>query len=307
MTDLSIRSVTNAQQKKRQQFEKISVGILRAFGIIAMITTFLTIFILFEESLGFFAEVPVTDFLFGTTWAPLISPTHFGVLPIVVGTLMVAVGASLVAVPLGVLIAFYLSEYATPAIRRILKPSLELLAGIPSIVFGYFALSAITPAMRYFDPEIGIFNAASAAIVVGIMILPLVASMSDDAFQAVPGSLRQAGYALGATKVEVLVKILLPAASSGVIGSFILAFSRALGETMAVTLAAGSTPKMGLDYFDSIQAMTAYIVQVSMGDVPHGTIEYKTIFVVGLVLFLMTLAINMLAQYVIRRLRRNFN
>lgn len=306
MSDLSIYSGENHRQKKKAFQEKIVMWVLKLFGSIAVITTFLTIFVLFEESAGFFKEVPFFDFIFGTKWTPLLSPREFGVIPIVTGTLMVAIGASAVAIPLGLLIAFYLSEYASLKARKILKPTLEVLAGIPSIVFGYFALTIITPFLRNIFPEINIFNAASASIVVGIMILPLVASMSDDAFQSIPMTLRESGYAVGATKFEVLTKILLPAASSGVVGSFILSFSRALGETMAVSLAAGATPNLNINYFDSIQTMTAYIVQVSMGDVPHGTIEYKTIFAVGLVLFFMTLTINLFAQYVIRRLRKAY-
>lgn len=306
MSEISIKASTNSRQRSKNIQEKVVSGILKAFGTIAIITTILTIFVLFEESLGFFKEISLAEFFLDTKWAPLLEPRHFGVLPIVIGTVMVAFGASVIAIPVGVLIAFYLSEYASLRARKILKPSLELLAGIPSIVFGYFALTVVTPALRSMFPDINIFNAASASIVVGIMVLPLVASMSDDAFQAIPLALRESGYALGATKFEVLTRVLLPAASSGVVGSFILAFSRALGETMAVSLAAGATPNLGVNYFDSIQTMTAYIVQVSMGDVPHGTIEYKTIFVVGLVLFFMTLIINLFAQYIIRKLRKDY-
>jgi len=243
------------------------------------------------------------EFLTGTRWSPLFADQHFGILPLLNGTLLIAFGAMLIALPVGLTSAIYLSEYASLNVRGVIKPMLEILAGIPTVVYGYFALTFVTPIIRTLFPGTGIFNAASGAIVVGIMIIPMVASLSEDALNAVPQALREAAYGLGATKFEVSTKVVVPAALSGVMASFILAISRAIGETMAVTLAAGATPKMTLSFFESIQTMTAYIVQISLGETPHGTLEYSTIFAVGLVLFLITLGMNFLSQKVTRRFR----
>lgn len=279
---------------------------LKLAAYISIFVTAGIVLILLTETLGFFKEVSFSEFFFGTKWTPLFSPRHFGVLPIVWGTILVSAGACLVSVPLGLSVAFYLSEYASPRARKFVKPLVEILAGIPSVVFGYFALIVITPLIRTFIPQTEVFNALSASIVVGIMTLPLISSLSDDAFRAVPRSLKEAGYALGATKLEVCYKVILPASSSGVIASIILAFSRAIGETMAVTLAAGATPKLTLNFLESIQTMTAYVVQVSLGDTPHGSIEYKSLFAVAFVLFIMTLIVNMAAQWVVKRTARNY-
>jgi phosphate transport system permease protein len=227
-------------------------------------------------------------------------------LPIVWGTLFVAFGAMLVAIPLGLLVAIYLAEFAPDRVRKILKPILELLAGIPSVVFGYFALTAVTPVLQNFFPGVQIFNAASASIVVGFMILPIVASISDDSIRAVPRSFKDSGYAMGATKVEVIFAIVIPAALSGIVASFILAFARAIGETMAVTLAAGATPQLTLSPFESVQTITAYIVQVSLGDTPHGTVEYQSLFAAGMVLFVMVVGVNGVAHYVVRKMQRKY-
>jgi phosphate transport system permease protein len=262
--------------------------------------------VLVEEALGFFAHVSVWDFLTGTRWTPLIKPQSFGVLPLVAGSVLVAVGAAVVALPIGLLISIFLSEYAPPRVRKVVKPALEILAGIPTVVYGYFALTFVTPLIRMVVPGTDIFNAASASVVVGIMIIPMVSSLSEDAMNAVPNSLRQGAYALGATKYEVSTRTVLPAALSGVVASFILALSRAIGETMAVTIAAGGTPKMTLNPFTSIQTMTAYIVQLSLGETPYGSLEYKTIFAVGLLLFSITLAMNAVSQRILRRYREAY-
>jgi phosphate transport system permease protein len=280
--------------------------VLKLSAVISVFVTAAILVILISETLGFFKEISVREFFLGTKWTPLFEPRHFGVLPIVWGTLLVSIGACFVSVPLGLAVAFYLSEYASTRTRKIVKPMVEILAGIPSVVFGYFALIVITPFIRTFIPEAEVFNALSASIVVGIMTLPLVSSLSDDAFRAVPRSLKEAGYALGATKLEVCYKVILPAAASGVVASVILAFSRAIGETMAVTLAAGATPKLTLNFLESIQTMTAYVVQVSMGDTPHGTIEYQSLFAVAFVLFAITLVVNMIAQWVVKKTMRNY-
>jgi len=216
---------------------------------------------------------------------------------------MVAVGAAVVALPIGLVSAIYLSEYAPDRVRRIVKPALEILAGIPTVVYGYFALTFVTPMLRQIWPQTNIFNAASASIVVGIMIIPLVSSLSEDAMSAVPRSLREGAYALGATRFEVATRTVVPAALSGIIASFILAISRAVGETMAVVIAAGATPRLTLNPLESIQTMTAYIVQVSMGETPFGSLEYKTIFAVGITLFAITLAMNIVSLAVLRRFR----
>lgn len=261
------------------------------------------IVVLVKEAVVFFADVPLWDFLLGTEWWPLLEPRSFGVLPLVAGTFLIVVGAALIGIPVGVASAIYLSEYASPRARSAVKPALEILAGIPTVVYGYFALTFVTPLIQGIIPTTSIFNAASASIVVGIMILPMVASLCDDALRAVPDSLRQGAYALGATHFEVSTRVVVPGALSGIVASFVLALSRAIGETMAVTIAAGATPNLTLNPLESIQTMTAYIVQVSLGDTPAGTVEYQTIFAVGALLFAITLAANLLAIRILRRFR----
>ncbi|MCF2938473.1 phosphate ABC transporter permease subunit PstC [Paenibacillus alkaliterrae] len=274
-----------------------SVSILTTFGIVVTLIT---------ETYHFFKVIPIFDFLFGTKWSPLIPPKSFGVLPLLSGTLLITVIACLVAIPLGLASAIYLSEYAPKRVRKIIKPILEVLAGVPTIVYGYFALSLITPMIQSVFGSAGVFNALSAGIVVGIMIIPMVSSLSEDAMSAVPRSLRDGAYALGATRFEVALKIVVPAAFSGIVASAVLAFSRAIGETMIVTLAAGSTPNMTINPLDSIQTMTAYIVQVSLGDTPHGSIEYGSIFAVGMTLFVITFLLNIFAQYIARKFREEY-
>ena len=285
----------------RRVGEGLIAGLLFSCGLVSVLTTMGIVVVLVTESLGFFEQVPLVDFLTGTQWSPLYTDQRFGILPLLNGTLMIAVGAMAIALPVGLTSAIYLSEYASRRLRGIVKPALEILAGIPTVVYGYFALMFVTPMIRLVFPEAGVYNAASGAIVVGIMIIPMVASLSEDALSAVPRSLREAAYGLGATKFEVSTRVAVPAALSGIAASFILAVSRAIGETMAVTLAAGATPRMTLNFLQSIQTMTAYIVQVSLGETPHGSLEYKTIFAVGLVLFLITLAMNLLSIRITRR------
>lgn len=242
--------------------------------------------------------------MFGTRWSPLLEPQSFGILPLVGGTSLVAAGALRVAVPIGLATAIFLSEYASPAFRNVAKPALEILAGVPTVVYGYFALMFVTPyLLKPLFPSTETFNAAAASIVVGIMIIPTISSLCDDAFRAVPRTLREAGYALSATKLEVSTRIVLPAALSGVVAAILPALARAIGETMAVTLAAGMMPNLTLNPLEGIQTMTAYIVQVSLGDTSAGGIEYQSIFAVGLTLFVITLLINLVAQRVLRRFR----
>ena len=292
-----------ALSRARRWRERAIRSALLACGLVSILTTAGIVVVLVWESIGFFREVSPWEFLTGSQWTPLFKPQNFGVLPLVAGSFLVAVGASLIALPVGLASAIYLAEYAPRRARKILKPVLEVLAGIPTVVYGYFALTFITPFIRQVFPNTGVFNAASASIVVGIMIIPMVASLSEDALRAVPRSLREASFGLGATKFETVTRVVVPAALSGVIASFILAVSRAIGETMAVTLAAGATPKLTVNPLESIQTMTAYIVQVSLGDTPFGTIEYKTIFAVGLLLFMITLAMNIASRFVLRRFR----
>lgn len=277
-----------------------------AFFLCALLTAATTaaiIVILLDEAYPFFKEVSITDFLFGTRWTPLLEPRSFGVLPLVSGTMLVVTGAALIAIPIGLGSGIYLSEYASARVRSIVKPLLEILAGIPTVVYGYFALTFVTPLINTILPQTQVFNALSASIVVGIMVLPMVASMCDDALRAVPDSLRNGAYVLGSTPFETTTGVVVPSALSGIMASFVLALSRAIGETMAVTLAAGATPRLTLNPLESIQTMTAYIVQVSLGDTPAGTVEYQTIFAVGVLLFAITLAINIGANRVLRRFR----
>lgn len=271
-----------------------------------MVTTISIVIVLLVQSVQFFFDVSIVDFLTDTKWTPLLKPQHFGILPLLCGTMLVAVGSAIVSVPIGLGTAIFLSEYSPPQMREIVKPVIEVLAGIPSVVYGYFAVVTISPYVRTVFPSAGPFNAASAFIVVGIMTLPMVISLSEGALRAVPGSLRQGAYALGATKYDVTVQVVVPAAMSGIVASFLLAISRAIGETMAVTMAAGATPKLTLNPLDSIQTMTAYIIQISQGDTPAGTVEYRTIFAVGLALFVATLLINLLAQLFLARVREKY-
>jgi phosphate transport system permease protein len=282
--------------------------VLITCAALSIMTTAAIILMLLKESLPFFAHVPLTAFLFGTEWAPLFAPPKFGVLPLVVGTLHITLGSALVAVPFGLASGIYLSEYASSHVRSVVKPMLEVLAGVPTIVYGYFALTFVTPfILKKVFPGTDVFNSAAGAIVVGIMILPLIASLCDDAFRAVPASLRHAAYAMGATKFEVSLHIVLPAALSGVIAAFILALSRAVGETMAVTLASGATPRMTLNPLTSIQTLTAFIVQVAQGEAQQGEVGYQSIFAVALVLFAITLLMNFLAHKVLKRFKETYD
>jgi len=311
-TQPSAQPKSSLQQKYVFKNSKVSIMnkvmpiLLLLCACVSILTTIGIVFTLVTETYNFFKTIPVFDFLFGTKWSPLIPPKSFGILPLLSGTLLITVIACLVAVPIGLASAIYLSEYAPTKVRKIIKPILEVLAGVPTIVYGYFALGVITPVIQWLFPSAGIFNALSAGIVVGIMIIPMVSSLSEDAMSAVPRSLRDGAYALGATRFEVALKIVVPAALSGIVSSAVLAFSRAIGETMIVTLAAGSTPNMTLNPLNSIQTMTAYIVQVSLGDTPHGSIEYGSIFAVGMTLFVLTFLLNILAQYIARRFREEY-
>lgn len=281
--------------------EMIIERILQLFAVISILTTIAIIVSLFGESINFFKEVSIIEFFTSKKWTPLMEPRNFGIIPLFTGTMIIALGASIVSIPIGLGTAIYLSEYAPKKVRKVIKPILEVLAGIPSIVYGFFALNFITPLLKGIFPQTEVFNAASAAIAVGIMTIPMVSSLSEDAMNSVPNSIRNGAYALGSTKLEVATKIVLPGAKSGIISSFVLAVSRAIGETMIVTIAAGANPQMTLNPLKSIQTMTGYMVNVSMGDVTHGTIEYKTIFAVGTALFVMTFVLNLIAKAFIKK------
>ncbi len=344
-----------AKHRARRHFEQAAVAwVLRAAALISILTTIGIVTVLVSQSVGFFQEevcvlnegepikpcepgvngsmqnVGVFDFLTGTNWSPLIKPYRdvgrsFGVLPLVTGTFLVAAVAGIVSLGLGIGAAIFLSEYAPENVRRVIKPILEVLAGIPTVVYGYFALLTVTPILRPFvdfvapivsglfsffgfDVQIslGTFSALSAGLVMGIMIMPMVTTLSEDAMISVPRSLRDAAYALGATRFEVATKVVVPAALSGIVSSFILAVSRAVGETMIVYLAAGGRPNLTFNPLESVQAMTAFIVNVALGDTPHGEIEYYTIFVVGLLLFLITLVMNIMGRWVVQRFRQQY-
>ncbi|WP_369019212.1 phosphate ABC transporter permease subunit PstC [Thermatribacter velox] len=291
-------------QAKRK--EQVVRSLFFIFSLISIFTTLGIVFVLVFEAIGFFQEVSILEFLTDTLWTPLFYDKHFGILPLLCGTLLTSLIAMLVAGPLGLLTAIFLSEYASPRVRRICKPILEILAGVPTVVYGYFALLFVTPLLQKIIPSLSGFNALSPGIVMGIMILPLVSSLSEDAMYVVPQGLREAAYALGSTKMEVSLKVVVPAAFSGITTSFILAISRAIGETMLVTIAAGQMAQLTFNPLVPIQTMTAYIVQVSLGDTPAGSLEYKTIFAVGLVLFLLTLILNLVAQWLRKRFREAY-
>jgi phosphate transport system permease protein len=280
-------------------------------AFLSILTTVAIVLTLLGDSLAFFAAIPPLEFLTGTRWSPTNDPVSFGVLPLVSGTLVVTVGSALIALPIGLLTAIYLAEYATDRQRAVLKPALEVLAGVPTVIYGYFALVYITPALDVFLP-VSTFNALSASIVVGIMIIPMVSSISEDAMSAVPDSLRQASYGLGATKFTVSTTVVVPAALSGIFSSFILALSRAIGETMAVTIAAGQTPRLveltdpaGV-FLGSIQTMTAAMVQIGASDVVGQSVAYKSLFAVGLFLFVITFAMNLASEWVASRYREEY-
>lgn len=289
--------------QKLHRAEFIVEKVLMLFAAVSVLTTAIIIFILFEETIVFFGEVPLWDFFTGTQWTPTLQPRSFGIIPLVVGTLMIALGSSIISLPLGLGSAIYLSEYAHKKVRKVVKPILEVLAGIPSIVYGFFALTFITPILQTILPQTQVFNALSASIAVGIMTLPMVASMSEDAMMAVPDSIRQGAYALGSTRFEVAVKVTIPAAMSSIGAAFVLAISRAIGETMIVAIAAGQSPVLTLNPLNSIQTMTGFMVNISMGDIQQGTIEFKTLFAVGTVLFFMTLIMNLIARAIIKKNR----
>lgn len=277
-------------------------GMLFICGILSILTTLGILLTLLFETASFFKEVSIINFLTDLEWTPLFATKKFGILPLLLGTTLTSLIAMFVAMPLGLLSAIFLSEYTSDRVRRCIKPILEVLAGIPTVVYGYFALLFVTPLLQRLIPSMSGFNALSPGIVMGIMIVPMISSLSEDAMYAVPNSLREAGYALGSSRLQVSLKVVIPAAFSGILSAFILGISRAIGETMIVAIAAGQQPRLTLNPLVPIETMTAYIVQVSLGDTPTGTLEYRTIFAVGMMLIIFTLMLNIISL----RLRKRF-
>jgi phosphate transport system permease protein len=297
-------------QQVGTQRRRIGEGILQLIlflcGSLSVLTTLGIVGVLIFETVEFFREVSFVSFFFDTQWTPLFDDKHFGIWPLIAGTFLTAMIAVLIAIPVGLLSAIYLSEYASAGVRGAIKPTLEVLAGVPTVVYGYFALLFVTPLLQQIIPGMSGFNALSAGIVMGIMIIPMVSSLSEDAMYAVPNSLREAAYALGASKLQVNLRVVVPAAFSGIAASFLLAVSRAVGETMIVAIAAGQQPRLTLNPLVPVETMTAYIVQVSLGDTPTGTLEYRTIFAVGMMLFLSTLGLNLFSQWLRERYREQY-
>lgn len=299
------RALLNTSSAKLS--ERLIGWMLAACGMLSVATTVGIVLVLIEEALQFFTEISILDFLFGTEWTALFANGSYGVLPLLSATVMIALLSMVVAIPIGLLSAIYLSEYAPPKVRAVLKPIMELLAGIPTIVFGYFALTFITPSiLKNFFPTISVFNVLSAAIAVGIMVVPLVASLSEDALSAVPRSLREGAFGMGATKMEVSTQVVVPAALSGIVASIVLAISRAFGETMIVAIAAGSRAQIVDNVLEPGQTMTGFMVQAFSGDVVVGSTVYKSLFAVGLLLFLMTLGLNLLSNKIVSKYREAY-
>lgn len=286
--------------------EKIIEKILAACALLTILTTVGIVGVLLVEAVGFFSEVSIVDFLTDTEWTPLFARKSYGILPLLSGTFLTASIAILVALPVGLTIAIYLNEYAPARFRKTVKPLLEVLAVVPTVVYGFFALMIVTPFLKNFIPELAGFNALSPGIVMGIMIIPFVSSLSEDALSSVPDSLRQASFGMGSTHFQTAFRVMVPAASSGIIVSAILAVSRAIGETMIVAIAAGQQPRLTLDPTVPIETITAYIVQVSMGDVPYGTLAYKTIFAAGITLFVFTFILNNISYWVKSRFQEQY-
>lgn len=284
--------------------EKIIEKLLQFSAAISIFTTLGILYVLISESIDFFKEVSIVEFLTETQWTPLFSDKHYGILALLSGTLLTSFIAIIVAVPIGLSIAIFLNEYANRKVRNVLKPILEVLAAIPTVVYGYFALMVVTPFLQNFIPNLSGFNALSPGIVMGIMIIPMISSLSEDALYAIPYSLREASYGMGATKLQTVFRVLIPSASSGIIVSIILAISRAFGETMIVAIAAGQQPNFTFNPLVPVETITTYIVQVSLGDVIQGSIEYKTIFAAGITLFVMTFILNNISYYIRKKYQK---
>ncbi|EJS72378.1 phosphate ABC transporter permease subunit PstC [Bacillus cereus] len=292
------------QRKKTQRINRIVPLLLKIIASVSIVTTLGIIFTLANETIVFFQKISLYSFLTEKEWLPFFENPKFGILPLICGTVLVTAIAMFVAIPIGLACAVFLSEYASNGARKILKPMLELLAGIPTIVYGFFALTVVTPLLQRIIPDLQFFNAISPGIVIGLMMIPTIASLSEDAMRAVTKGTKEASLALGATRFEMVKQVVFPSAFTGIMAAIILAASRAIGETMIVVIAAGSTPNVSLNPTHSIQTLTAYIVQVSLGDAPHGTITYYSMYAVGATLFLFTFIMNIISQSIMRRFRR---
>ncbi len=295
-----------AHSMRRNFGERIIEAILFLAAFSAVAVTLSIVGILVYESSEFFKHVPLADFLTDTQWTIMFADKHFGVLPLLAGTLVTTTVALMLAVPVGTITAIYLSEFASPRVREVVKPTLELLAGIPTVVYGYFALLMVTPALQYFMPDLPGFNMLGPGLVIGVMIIPYVSSVAEDAMRAVPVSMREGSYAMGATRMQTALRVVVPAATSGIVAAYILGISRAFGETMVVAVAAGQQPNFTWDPREPGATITAFIVQVALGDLPHGSLEYQSIFAVGLVLVLMTLFFNVLGHLARKRFREAY-
>ena len=303
MPQVSGRLAFNAMRNWK---EKLIEGLLLSAAAISVLTTLGIVYVLVSESFLFFQTVSLFDFLTDTQWTPLFDDAHFGIMVLISGTVVSSLVALLVAVPMGTIIAIYLSEFADSRVREVAKPILELLGGIPTIVFGYFALLVVTPILQFFFPELPGFSLLSAGLVMGIMIVPYIASLSEDAMRAVPMSMREGAYAMGSTKLYTAIHVVVPAAISGLAASYILAISRAVGETMILAVAAGMQPNLTWNPAEPAATITSYIVQVALGDLPHGSIGYQTIFAAGLTLLLITLMFNILGQWLRAKYRESY-
>ncbi|NBJ70060.1 MULTISPECIES: phosphate ABC transporter permease subunit PstC [Clostridia] len=286
--------------------EKVMPAILFLIAAVSILTTIGIVYTLLTETIEFFKRVPIMDFFTGTVLKPLSQNPEFGVLPLINGTIISSIIAMLVAGPIGIMTAVFLSEYASERVRRTLKPMLEILAGIPTIVYGFFAFTFVTPLIREFFPSVEATNILSPGLVMGVMIIPMIASLSEDAMTSVPNAMREGALALGSTKLEVTFRVVIPAALSGIIASFVLGISRAIGETMIVTIASGSSKNFTFDITQSMQTMTAYIVEVSGGEAPAGSTIYYSLYAVAMTLFVFTLIMNLLARYVSRKFREEY-
>lgn len=296
-------TVTAAQRRARQRRERVIEGGLFLGALVSVAATVTILAVLFWESFGFFKTVPLKDFLTDTLWTPLFDDAHYGILPLFAGTVVTSMVGLCVAIPVGTVSAIYLSEFASPRLREIIKPALELLGAVPTVVYGYFALLVVTPTLQTLWPDLPGFNMLGPGIVIGIMILPLIISLSEDAMRAVPMVLREGSYAVGATRLQTAWRVVLPAATSGLVAAYVLGVSRAVGETMVVAIAAGQNPRLTWNPMEPAATLTAYIVQVALGDLPHGSIGYRSIFAAGLVLAVMTFAFNMLGHVMRKRFR----
>lgn len=307
--EINVREMINQKKNSRNMInvlEKVMPKVLLAIATISVLTTIGILYTLLSETFEFFKRVPIIDFFTGTVLRPLSQNPEFGVLPLLTGTIISSVIAMFVAIPIGLMTAIYLSEYASDKVRRTLKPLLEILAGIPTIVYGFFAFTFVTPILREIIPGLQATNILSPGIVMGIMIIPMVASLSEDAMSSVPNSMREGALALGSTRLEVTRKVIIPAAISGIIASFVLGISRAIGETMIVTIASGSSKNFTFDITQSMQTMTAYIVEVTGGDAPAGSTIYYSLYAVAMTLFVFTFLMNLLARYISRRFREEY-